>query len=518
MSRATKSNRPKERDEEETDAQAEAMEKEREAIETIEDYIKDCRALLNHELISNATRAGYEGMFEGLLEEKKVEWARESAGFIEKTIDRAGRDRDQMRAKLNEEKGSLFTDADAKEMDEWFLQDGMMDLVRKETWQARVEEFVHKHATVAKRRGALLAKLSGLDDADAEGVSVLADDESFLRLSPAGRVNLMNRLEALDLAAMGGKKKLFRETDALLKRASTGKERYLHSASTGGLLKQMMASGKPERFREDTLLPSLDEHRATRSSFDSFSEELISSEEPPIATPKLDTFLRWDAGKRSSFIDEGRRRLRAIGEERESVDEELEEAKRMAEARMRKEDWDGALALLEDAGDRFPGDADLAVMRAYLDEHRADAEEEREEEEMERINMEINAIIATVSPDLRTLYVAMAMQGPEEFRAFAKAMGRGVKRQANARIDDEEEDKPDSEEGDEEEIVAAGETPDDQRAAAEEWERSDEAEKTLTLLRISAEAQQRYASSVNKPLEAKLAELHGKGGVYQTAA
>lgn len=526
MQKVATLDRHKEKKEEQRD-QPESTESEASVLATIYGHIDDCRRELSDPLISAATRESYESMFVGYITEKNVDFARTSAGYAADTVARAQSEFELMDAMLASKKGSLLNDADIKEMKDWFRSDGMLDMVRTKTWEQKTKQFIEKHASIAHRRSTLLSRLSGLDEKEAEGIAVLKNEKTFLRLDVAERISLMNKLEALDVAVAGGKKNLFVETSAILRHAATSQERYMHPAATGSMLKKMMTARKPEQYRDQVLLPFLETYRGTRNDFDALQKEIQASDTPPIAAPKLDTFLKWNAERRSSFIAEGRRRLRQNTQE-EKQEEDVKDAMKQAESCMRLDDWDAAIALLEESHDRFPEEKNLAVMLAYANDHRADAEEERREQEHGRINAGIDAKLRQVPPALRTMYVAMAMQGPDAFREFTEGMERGAEIQKHEEPDapaddtphitqEDDEDEPARDEGDDEEMIAAGETADDQEEAAEELLRSEEPEKAIAVRSIAAETQERYVRHIGEPVLRHLEELQARGERYKAA-
>ncbi len=516
MSNASTLGRHQEAGGETDDAAAalQAKEKERETLAIIDGCIDECRTLLQDPLMSAATRGEYERMFQDLRTDLKVEWAQGTAALIGQTIARARRDREQMLARAQENRrDALFVSSDLQELDEWFLHSDLMDLDRTVSWEARVETFLQKHAVIARRRAALMAKGAGLEEADAREIAALRDEKTFLALSVQERTNLLDRLEAMDLAAMAGKRQLYVKTDAMLREASTGEGRYVHPAATGSLLRQMMASRTPERFREASIVPSLNACKDTRSGFDAFAQRLATMDTPPIAIPVLDTFLQWSAPKRRSFIAEGERRARSA-DEAASRTEGLTHAKMLADTCMRREDWDKAEALLDRALRTFPDDGDLRVMRAYLDDHRENAETERREGEMRRMSGEIDAMIAAAPPELRTMYVAMAMQGPETFLGFAAAMERGVQRKQKGMppLMTMRDNAPSAEE-----VIERDETPDGQRAAAQEILGRSPTEGVLIVDSLTQDAVGRVRQTNDALLE-RLRFLHANHSAYGMAA
>lgn len=482
-------------------------------LKEIKECIAKCRGMYYHRLLSSVTRHSYEGMFEEVLAEKRLDWAESNIGFLDQTIAKAEGEERHMHEELEREKDGRFNEKDMQELQAWFQDDGLPEMTRSKLLDEKISEFIAKFDAMAKKRLELLSRTEELSDMDAQDLATLRSPKAFFSMDAASRKNLMDRMEALDLATLKGKKKLFSETKAMLDEASDGEGRYLSPAATGTMLKQMLTSDKPEQHRKETLLPSLQTYRNTRVSFDALVTELSLQEEAPIETPGIDVFVQWTTGKRTSFIAEGRRRIDALQHAEEEQEKERSDAKKLIEKYLRMEDWESADVSVNAALELFPEDKELTVMEAYLHEHRTDTDVQKEEREMNLITEEIKAILDTVNPELRTMYIAMVMEGAEAFEQFAENMKRGAAERAKTTAI-ESSDEPEEDD----EVVETGDTTEDQLKVVDEVVRGEEREKALKVTAISADTQERYGRQINDRLQAKLRQLEEGGRKYGKAA
>ncbi len=512
MSKASTLNRQKQSNSAEGN---EAREEEAATMKEIHKCIETCRGMYYHRLLSGVTRDSYEGMFEEVLQKKRLDWAESNIGFLEKTIAKAEAEERNMLDQLEREKHGRFNERDMRELHEWFQDDSLPEMTRSKLLDQKVSEFVAKFDVMARKRLALLSRLEELSDQDAQDLATLRSPEAFFSMDASARKNMMDRMEALDMASLKGKKKLYSDTKTLLDEAADGEDRYLSPTVSGTMLRQMIASDKPEQHHKETLLPSLRTYKDTRVSFDALLMELSGSDDAPIEPPSIDAFVKWNTGKRTSFIAEGRRRMEAQRSSREEQEEELARSKRTSEKLLRAEDWKAADDSIHAGLHRFPEDADLKIMEAFLHEHRTDTEDAKEERELDRTAAEIDGILASVHPEMRTLYLAMLMEGADVFQTFAESMQRGameVKKETDEKTVDAGE--PEEEEG----VVDAGDSTDDQLEVVDAVVHGEEREKALTVAAISADTQARYGRQLNEQLEARLRRLEQGGRKYGKAA
>jgi len=478
--------------------------------------IETCRGMYYHRLLSSVTRHSYEGMFEEVVRERRLDWEESNIGFLKKTIAKAESEERNMIDQLEREKSGRFNERDMRELHEWFQDDSLPEMTRSKLLDQKVSEFVAKFDAMARKRLALLSRLEELSDQDAQDLATLRSPEAFFSMDASARKNMMDRMEALDMASVKGKKKLYSDTKTLLDEAADGEDRYLSPTVSGTMLRQMIASDKPEQHHKETLLPSLRTYKDTRVSFDALVMELSGSDDAPIQTPSIDAFVKWNTGKRTSFIAEGRRRMEAQRSSREEQEEELARSKRMSETFLRAEDWEAAEDSIQAALDRFPEDADLKIMQAFLHEHRTDTQDAKEERQLDRTAAEIDGILASVHPELRTLYLAMLMEGADVFETFAESMERGAMEQKKE-TDEKAVDASGSDEK-EEDVVEAGDSTDDQLEVVDAVVHGEERDKALTVAAISADTQARYGRQLNEQLEARLRRLEQGGRKYGKAA
>lgn len=518
----------------------------------IDGYVAACQGKLYDRLMSSATRAQYESMFAEFREKKELQYAKESEGLLLRTLDRMEKDERKMLESIES-----YSAEDAAEMTEWFEDDGLLDMFRTAMLDAKIHEFRSKHDVLWDRRTKLMEKMKQSDLEDGDGFEHL-EAKKFASLDFAAKKNLLNRLESLDLAATLGQKRLYRETQRILAKATAGEGRYLHPNAAGKFLKHMMQSPRPEDFQKETLLPSLEEHRETRLSFDAFEIDAAQADAKTIKIPSLETFLAWDASKRSSFVAEGRRRMENQARLKKEETEGLESAKDSIEACMRTEKWEDAESLLHDAMKTHPANKELTVMWTYVELHREEDEETQEENRMDAIKRDITALVATLPSSLRDFYGMTLLQGSDTFETVTKQMERGVKAAdakpeptANApktiptprtrpqkpaatrktaaakknHGDDPDEDHDDAAEKPEEEpteITVEKNSKDERIEALSALTRErlfeDPREKALTFDGISAERQSMIVRHLNNPILQGLQTLQSHGERYELAA
>lgn len=221
------------------------------ALQKVDQYLEECRALYRNPLVSRKTQEEYERMLQKLREKGEEEQLRENVGYLRETLKEAEEYASDFHKRLNEAAAKHWiSEKSRNESLQWFWDHGVLEMDRKRWVREEFPQYLKDRGVLAKEREALLKdpRLEGVRDSQFRAqVDLLRDDRRYFdELEYSQRKNLVDTVRALlsvQESDDSERRKLYAQAEEMLRKATEAPRPALHRDKVGTWLKRIFESG-----------------------------------------------------------------------------------------------------------------------------------------------------------------------------------------------------------------------------------------------------------------------------------